>query len=118
MVDQRGSSVYRHSQPAATSRVVSPVIIEELHLVSIPNSEFEENTIAENVVSRLGLGVGRSVEHRNDFTVVNRTLVKPLIESACPVHRAIDSPRSTAYALSFGPVFVYSQWADFASLRQ
>ena len=63
MVNQRGSSVNRYSQPAASSRVVFPVIVEELDVFSRPDSEFEDNIIAEDVVSRLERGVGRAVEH-------------------------------------------------------
>lgn len=109
MVDQRGSSVNCHSQSAATSHTVLPLIIEELHVVSRPDSEFEDNVIAEDVVSRLELGVGRSVEHRRIFKVAVRNLLKALsiVSVACTL-RDRPSRRYTAYGLSFGPTLVHS----------
>ena len=85
MVDQRGPSVNRRSQSAAASSKVLPMIIEEIHNISSPDSGFEDNVIAEDIVSRLELDVDRSVEHQKICKIANRRLVKALgrISIAC-----------------------------------
>ena len=74
------------SQSAATSSMVLPMIIEALNDIPRPGSGFEDNVIAEEIVSSLELGVDGRVEYPKVPRIANRRLAKaPGFESALPV---------------------------------
>ena len=86
----------RDSQSAATSSMVLPMIIEALNDIPRPDSGFEDNVIAEDIVSRLELGVDRCVEHPKVFRIANHRFAKaPGSNQHCLCSCAIGPPEIT-----------------------
>ena len=72
------SSYGKSASPLQKLKVDLPMIIRGKTIISRPDSGTEENIIASEVTSALGLAVDTTPEHRKDFRMANGVLVQAL----------------------------------------